>query len=714
MKSLILSEIQGIETSPELNPVQATGGDESIVYENGVAYKLHDFSVQGSGNFVVTDAGSNGQIEYFFVGGGGGGGGRHGGGGGGGGLTFGTASVEAGTYPVVVGAGGAGALTDTSGTSGDDSFINISGHQSVYFDNVGDYLTVPSNALFNFGAGNFTMEAWVKCLNPAEDAVKKIMVNYNTWAANSIFFGKHGNSPMDGRVALFVNNYSSTTQLLYDPDMLTADWTHYAVVRNGNTWTMYRNGNAVATASWSGTPLSANSIWNIGGSGEGTQFTWNGYISNVRVVKGRALYTENFTPPSAPLGVVDDISLLACRSNTLADLSGNGLTVTAVNNAVVSNYNPFNSAGIGGGGGGSYGGASYPVGKFGGSGGGGGHGPSVGAAGIPGQGYAGGNGSSNEGAGGGGAGGPGENGGTYGGRGGNGITIKFQEREYYYSGGGGGGGWETAGGAGGLGGAGGGGAGAVGAGLGGAGGGGSINPGADGVSGTSGAVSGGAGGQYTGGGGGGSGQRDHQSYSGVGGNGGSGIAMIRYPISRPKIIDVSNRSSLYVPGTIVQCVYVRSDQRIYYTGQTTGDGTTIGALAMTIKPKRPNSIIMMKWMINGEVHQDVVFLVHRNGSLITDGGYAAYNMEVGNQRWSGIVSGPYETTTPDYSTTPNNFMLRYWVNAINTEVRTYAPAVRSSSTTAYNLHLNRVQNTATGTNAQEMTVSTGVLMEIAQ
>jgi hypothetical protein len=123
---------------------------------------------------------------------------------------------------------------------------------------------------------------------------------------------------------------------------------------------------------------------------------------------------------------------------------------------------------------------------------------------------------------------------------------------------------------------------------------------------------------------------------------------------------------------------------------------------------------MMKWMINGEVHQDVVFLVHRNGSLITDGGYAAYNMEVGNQRWSGIVSGPYETTTPDYSTTPNNFMLRYWVNAINTEVRTYAPAVRSSSTTAYNLHLNRVQNTATGTNYQEMTVSTGVLMEIAQ
>jgi len=699
---------------PSLQPIQATGGTVYEIKENGFTYKVHDFRTTGSSNFVVSNAGTDGKIEYLFVGGGGGGGGRHGGGGGGGGLIFNTMSVQPGTYPVIVGAGGSGAQTDIAGTTGQDTLFNIPGHQSVYFDRTGDYLTVAAaSPAFNFGIGNFTIEAWVQSLNPAENASLIIMANYTTWAANSIYFGKHSSSPMLGRVAFWVNNFSASVQLLDDPDMLTSEWTHYAVVRNGDTWTMYRNGSAVSTATWAGNPVSVDTIWNIGGHGGGTALTWNGFISNARVVKGSARYTSNFSVPSAPLTAVTGTSLLACRSNTITDLSGNNLEITAINDAVVHNYNPFSTAAIGGGGGGSYGNAAYPNGKLGGSGGGGGHAPSLGFTGIPGQGFAGGNGLSNEGAGGGGAGGPGENGGTFGGRGGHGSQAKILDQEYYFSGGGGGGGWETPGGDGGLGGGGGGGAGSIAAGNHGKGGLGGINPGFDGVAGTTGAVSGGAGGQNTGGGGGGSGQRDSGTYVGVGGNGGSGIAVIRYPIAYPKMIKTSRKSSLYVPGTIVQCIYVRSDQRTFYAGQTSGNGTTIGDLEITIKPKSANSMLMMKWMINGEVHQDIVFLVHRNGQLISDAGYSGFNAESGNERWSGLVAGIYETA-PDYDSTPNNFMLRYWIPAINTNVRTYAPAIRSSTTTAYTLHLNRTQGNASGANAYEMTFSTGVIMEIAQ
>ena len=695
-----------------LQPIQASGGTVSEITENGVTYRVHDFSAAGSGDFTVTDTGSQGRIDYLFVGGGGGGGGCHGGGGGGGGVVLGSMLVETGIYPVVVGSGGAGAVTDTSGTSGDDSGIVIGNSYSVQFDGADDYLELPTT-FFNSPPTTFTFEAWIFPLSIKDGSQE--------YYENAIFSkgATYVNLGITAEGFLQLYHYDGTARFIKGTDntIKIGQWQHIAVVNVSGTLTFYINGNSVGTGIWYGlhSGHSNTTAW-IGGTSDtnGTTIRWfNGFISNFRYTT-TAEYTQPFSPSSIPLVDITGTGVLTCQASTIIDSSSVELSVTARGNAKTSMFSPFSAAAIGGGGGGSYGGASTPAGKVGGSGGGGGHAPSVGAAGIPGQGYAGGNGNSNEGAGGGGAGGVGENGGTFGGRGGHGLQVKFLNNEYYFSGGGGGGGWETAAGAGGFGGGGGGGAGAVAVGNHGKGGTGGINPGADGVSGTSGAVSGGAGGQYTGGGGGGSGQRENASYTGVGGNGGSGVAIIRYPIHYPKIIRTTNRSSIYTPGSIVQCVYVRSDNRTFYTGQTTGNGTTIGELALTIKPKRANSILMMKWMINGEVHQDVVFLVHRNCSLIFDGGYEAFNSEIGNQRWSGIVAGRYESNSTNYSTTPNNFMLRYWIPAINTDMRTYAPAVRSSSTAAYTLHLNRVQNTATGTNDQEMTVSSGVIMEIAQ
>jgi hypothetical protein len=626
--------------------------------------------------------------------------------------------VTAGTYPIVVGSGGAGAETDAAGFSGGDTLIESVGHKSVFFDGSGDYLKIGNTnsaiSWLNSSGAIGCIEAWV--FPTSHRAGNQVYTHPCILGLG----GTYMNFGIANGVPRFYWWTGAANTLDSSFSVPTNQWHHIAVTFSetgpGNL-KLYVNGALAQTGtftniSWA-TTSGGNDLYIGTEASNGATSAWLGFISNLRVVNGYTVYDGEFVPKREPLTPILGTQLLVCRSDSLVDLSPNPETVAAFGNATVASYNAFSPAAVGGGGGGSYGGAGYPPGKFGGSGGGGGHAPSVGAAGIPGQGYAGGNGLSNEGAGGGGAGGVGENGSTFGGRGGHGRPVNFLDTEYFFSGGGGGGGWQTAGGAGGFGGGGGGGAGAVAIGLGGAGGVGGINPGQAGVSGTTGFVNGGAGGQFTGGGGGGSGQRDSTTYTGVGGNGGSGVALIRYPLSLPKIIRTTRKSSIYVPGSIVQCVYVRSDQRTFYTGQITGDGTTIDTLGITIKPRRANSMLLMKWMINGEVHQDVVFLVHRNGRLIYDGGYEAFNSEVGNLKWSGIVSGAYETS-PDYNTTPNNFMLRYWVPAINTDMRTYAPAIRGSSTSAFNLHLNRVQATATGTNAQEMTVSTGIIMEIAQ
>jgi len=76
------------------------------------AYTIHTFT--SSGTFTV-DGGSLTGVDYLVVAGGGGGGSRRAGGGGGGGMVNATnQSISAGTYTITIGAGGAGATTDTN------------------------------------------------------------------------------------------------------------------------------------------------------------------------------------------------------------------------------------------------------------------------------------------------------------------------------------------------------------------------------------------------------------------------------------------------------------------------------------------------------------------------------------------------------------------------------------------------------------------------
>jgi hypothetical protein len=100
-------------------PVTATGGTVSTVTIEGIPYRVHTFPRTGSvQNFVITDPGSEGEIDYLVIAGGGGGSGgdnepRQGGGGGGaGGLltTFNSTpfKISDTTYPIFVGAGGSG------------------------------------------------------------------------------------------------------------------------------------------------------------------------------------------------------------------------------------------------------------------------------------------------------------------------------------------------------------------------------------------------------------------------------------------------------------------------------------------------------------------------------------------------------------------------------------------------------------------------------
>jgi hypothetical protein len=94
----------------------ATGGTITQVVERGSTWNVHTFTTVGTSNFVVSALSNEATVEFLLVGGGGGGMVNAGSGGGGGVVIRGTTTLAgAGTYPVVVGAGG------TRGSGGYDA-----------------------------------------------------------------------------------------------------------------------------------------------------------------------------------------------------------------------------------------------------------------------------------------------------------------------------------------------------------------------------------------------------------------------------------------------------------------------------------------------------------------------------------------------------------------------------------------------------------------
>ena len=177
------------------------------------------------------------------------------------------------------------------------------------------------------------------------------------------------------------------------------------------------------------------------------------------------------------------------------------------------------------------------------------------------------------------------------------------------------------------------------------------------------------------------------------------------------VISLGTGIGLHAQGVVIQTNFVRTATRTTYAGAITGNGTTMTELNLAITPKFANSLILLTWMINAEAVNDCIYTIHQNGVLITTAGYESYNREVGNVRWSGVSHGQYET---DNDSTMNNWRIQYAVPAGSTSSRTYAPAIKSSNTSAMTFFLNRPANAVVGADSYENTVSTGVVMEIAQ
>ena len=240
-------------------------------------------------------------------------------------LTFVDASAEAHT------------ITNTDVVAGTFSPYRSGGY-STYFDGSSS-LSIPNDATLHFGSGDYTVETWVYNTDTGND-IKWIaaMWHYTTPAAQAWglfhYNGQYG----------FIVDPADTTVTTGTSGLHTNEWTHLAVTKSGDVFRMFINGVQEATTTLSHTMQNGSGTLDIGGAGAGPGNTrFGGYISNLRTVKGTAVYTSNFTPPTEPLTAITNTTLLTCHLPYIADGSTNAHAITVTGNVSTKPLTPFNN-----------------------------------------------------------------------------------------------------------------------------------------------------------------------------------------------------------------------------------------------------------------------------------------------------------------------------------------------------------------------------------
>lgn len=361
-----------------------SGGGGHQVQSTGGAAGVGTFSSGGgpntATNYVNAGGASAGNVSAYGSGGGGGAG----------------AAGQVGTT-TYGGVGGIGTFTTIINTAtaislGIGHYVTATTYVAI-FNGSSQYLTVPASTTFNYDTGDFTWECWI---NPIAGNVQ-LLIDF--WVTVSPLTIGQCQLYLDSTLVLIFSwaTGSSTFDSITSASALTSNvWSHVALVRSGSgtgNLKIYINGNLTVTSAGAITQtLGVSSLpGSIGRQTVNNSFYYKGYISNIRLVKGVAVYTGNFTVPTGPLtststsnpfgGVntnaitaTTSTSLLTLQDSTIIDNSSYALSITNIGSVSILGLlttfgTPSNTIYFAGGGGGSSFTARMGVGGLGGGGG---------------------------------------------------------------------------------------------------------------------------------------------------------------------------------------------------------------------------------------------------------------------------------------------------------------------------------------------------------
>ena len=215
------------------------------------------------------------------------------------------------------------------------------GGYSAFFDGSGDYLTVADHADLDGFSGDFTIEFWFYATSSGD---WRTLITKGTAATTGPYLIYQRNANLN----LYLSSNGSSHDIAAGTTISTGGvtlnrWHHFALARDGNSYRSFLNGSLINTiTSSSGLVANAQNV-GIGAANNGAE-PFNGYMRDVRIVNGTALYTANFTPPTEPLTAVTNTKLLTCHLPYFADGSTNGHTITINNDTHTRPFSPYDAS----------------------------------------------------------------------------------------------------------------------------------------------------------------------------------------------------------------------------------------------------------------------------------------------------------------------------------------------------------------------------------
>lgn len=229
-----------------------------------------------------------------------------------------------------------------NGNTTQGTFSPYGSNWANYFDGTNAYLSIPDNAAFDLGSGDFTIELWFFADGTQFSGCSLASQAINTYFTPWMFYINTGNA---------LEFYSSSNGSSFDVaagatigTFVPNTWNHAAICRSGTSIRCFLNGVVGSTTTTSATLVNATTPLYVGMRAPGVDPYYKGYISNFRLVKGTALYTSAFTPSTAPLTAITNTQLLTCQSNRFIDNSTNAFTITVNGNTSVQRFNPFGAS----------------------------------------------------------------------------------------------------------------------------------------------------------------------------------------------------------------------------------------------------------------------------------------------------------------------------------------------------------------------------------